>query len=124
MKPQVGEGSSDQGSGGGGKGHEKAPKKKGAKPPLGKDQCRRCGKTRHNARECPVPCKAPKAEAHLVAADDGEATLLMTMFCALHDVEPEAKEVAARTEEVPRQNIFLDEARARVHLETKGGTTE
>jgi 23S rRNA maturation mini-RNase III len=45
--PQCGEVSSAQGGGSGAKVRGKAPKKKGSKPPLGKDQCRRCGKTGH-----------------------------------------------------------------------------
>jgi hypothetical protein len=53
--PQGREGSSTHDGGGGGKAHGKAPKKKGSKPPLGKDQCRRCRKTGHWAKDCPVP---------------------------------------------------------------------
>jgi hypothetical protein len=55
--------------------------------------------------------------ANLAAADDGEATLLMATFCALHDVEPEA-------EETPREGVFLDESRAQVHLGAEGSTVE
>jgi hypothetical protein len=84
--PQGGEGSSTQGGDSG----SKAPNKKSSKSPLGKDQCRRCGKTRHWAKECPVPPKTPKAVANLTAADDNEATLLMATFYALHDLELEA----------------------------------
>ena len=37
-----------------------------------------------------------KDEAHLAQADDDDATLLMVMFCALHDIEAkEKKEVMA-----------------------------
>jgi hypothetical protein len=122
--PQGGEGSSSQGDGGGGKARGKAPKKNGSEPPLGKDQCRRCGKTGHWAKECPVPRKTPKAVANLAAADDGEATLLMATFCALHDVEPEAEEAAARTEETPGRGVFLDEPCAEVHLGAEGSTAE
>jgi hypothetical protein len=121
---QGGEGSSAKGGRSGAKVRGKAPKKKGSKPPLGRDQCRRCGKTGHWARECLVPRKAPKAVANLAAADDGEATLLMATFCALHDVEPEAEEASARTEETPREGVFLDEPRAQVHLGAEGSTVE
>jgi hypothetical protein len=66
--------------------------------------------------------------ANLAAADDGEAMLLMATFCALHDVEPEvepeAEEASARTEETPRKGVFLDEPRAQVHLGAEGSTVE
>jgi hypothetical protein len=55
--------------------------------------------------------------ANLAAADDGEATLLMATFCALHDVKPEG-------EETPREGVFLDEPRAQVHLGAEGSTVE
>jgi hypothetical protein len=66
----------------------------------------------------------PKAMVNLVVEDDGEATLLMATFYALHDVEPEAGELAARTKEAPGRGVFLDEPRTQVHLGTKGSTTE
>jgi hypothetical protein len=78
---QGGEGSSAQGCGDGGKAHGKAPKKKGSKPPLGKDQCRRCGKIGHWAKECPVPRKMPKAVANLATTDDAEAMLPRSVRC-------------------------------------------
>jgi hypothetical protein len=71
-----------------------------------------------------VPRKTPKAVANLAAADDGEATLLMATFCALHDVEPEAEEAAARTKETPGRGVYLDEPRAQVHLGAEGSTAE
>jgi transposase InsO family protein len=118
-------GSGSGGSGGGGRGHGKPPtKKKGSKPAIGKDQCRRCGKTGHWAKECPVPRKVSKEEVHLAAVDDDEATLLMATFCALHDVEPEAEQAAAGAEEVPGRDISLNEPRAQVHLGTEGGAAE
>jgi hypothetical protein len=113
-KPQGGEGSSAHGDGSGSsKGHGKVTKKKSSKSLLGRDQCWRCGKTGHWARECPVPRKAPKAEAHLTVTDDGEVTLLMATLCMLHDIEPVAEEAATRTE-VSGHSIFLDESCAQV----------
>ena len=54
--------------------------------------CRRCGKMGHWARECSNRKQEKKAEAHLAQADeDDEATLLMAMFCALHDVKAKEK---------------------------------
>ena len=50
---------------------------------------RRCGKMDHWARECPNRKQEKKAKAHLAQAD--EATLLMAMFYALHDVEAKEK---------------------------------
>ena len=69
----------------------------------------------HWARECPNHKQEKKAEAHLTQADDeDEATILMAMFCALHDVEAEEKEEAT-TVEGPRKalkTVNLDEPRA------------
>ena len=54
--------------------------------------CRRCGKTGHWAKECLNRKQEKKAEAHLARADeDDEATLLMVMFYALHDIEAKEK---------------------------------
>ena len=53
----------------------------------------RCGKTGHWAWECPNHKQEKKAKAHLAQADDeDEATILMAMFCALHDIKAEEKE--------------------------------
>ncbi|CAN6169870.1 unnamed protein product, partial [Urochloa humidicola] len=71
MRPQSGQSPGHRGSGnggsgggggcsGGGKSSGKAPKK-GAKPKIGRDQCRRCGKTGHWARECPIRKKPAKS---------------------------------------------------------------
>ena len=81
--------------------------------------CRRCEKTGHWARECPNRKQEKKAEAHLAQADDeDEATILMAMFYALHDVEAEEKEETT-TVEGPRMAlkvVNLDEPRIQVHL--------
>ena len=46
----------------------------------------------HWAWECPNRKQEKKAKAHLAQADDeDEATILMAMFCALHDVEAKEK---------------------------------
>ncbi|XP_066337354.1 uncharacterized protein [Miscanthus floridulus] len=61
---------------------------------------RRCGKIDHWARECPNHKQKKKAEAHLAQADDDDdATLLMVMFCALHDVEAKEKGEVMAVEE-------------------------
>jgi hypothetical protein len=57
---------------------------------------------------------------NLVAADDGEATLLMATFCALHDVELEAGELAARTEEAPGRGSSLMSHAHRCTSEQRG----
>ena len=44
-------------------------------------------------KECPNRKQEKKAETHLAQAnDDDEATILMVMFCALHDVEARRRE--------------------------------
>ena len=76
--------------GGDGKRRGKASSEKKQDDP---NTCRRCRKTGHWARECPNRKQEKKAEAHLAQADDeDEATILMTTFCALHNVEAEEKE--------------------------------
>ena len=88
--------------------------------------CRRCGKTGHWAKECPNRKQEKKAEAHLVQADDDEATILMAAFYALHDVEAEEREEAMMVEG-PRKalkTVNLDEPRAQVHLERMGADQE
>ena len=60
------------------------------------------------------------------ADDEDEATILMAMFCALHDVEAKEKE-EMRTVEAPEKAlkaINLDEPRAQVHLRRVGGDQE
>ena len=75
--------------GGDGKRRSKASSDK--KKKVDPNACRRCGKTGHWAKECPNR-KQEKAEAHLAQADeDDEATLLMAMFYALHDIEAKEK---------------------------------
>ena len=89
--------------------------------------CRRCGKTGHWAKECPNCKQEKKAEAHLVQADDDdEATILMAMFCALHDVEAEEKGEVTTVEGPGKalKAINLDEPRAQVHLGRVGGEQE
>ena len=81
----------------------------------------------HWAKKCPNRKQEKKAEAHLAQADDeDEATILMAMFYALHDVEAEEKEEAT-TVEGPRKAlkaVNLDEPRAQVHLGRVGGEQE
>ncbi|XP_066344397.1 uncharacterized protein [Miscanthus floridulus] len=81
--------------------------------------CRRCGKMGHWAWECPNHKQEKKAEAHLAKADDeDEATILMAMFYALHDVEAKEKEEAT-TVEGPRKalkTVNLNKPHAQVHL--------
>jgi hypothetical protein len=48
---------------------------------LAKDQCRRCRKTDHWARECPT--KPKNQAAHLAQAEDEEATLLMARVSSI-----------------------------------------
>ncbi|XP_066391954.1 uncharacterized protein [Miscanthus floridulus] len=75
--------------------------------------------TGHWARECPNRKQEKKAEAHLVQAnDDNEATILMAMFYALHDVEAEEKEEVAMVEGPGKalKAVNLDEPHAQVHL--------
>ena len=55
--------------------------------------------------------------------DGDEPTFLMTMFCALHDVDPEEVVVVAEQGKAP-QAIHLDESRAQVHLGRLGGGLE
>ena len=69
----------------------------------------------HWARECPNCKHEKKAEAHLVQADDeDEATILMVMFYALHDVEAEETEEATTWEGPGKalKTVNLDEPRA------------
>ena len=78
----------------------------------------------HWARKCPNRKQEKKAEAHLAQPD--EATLLMAMFCALHDVEAKENREGMAVEE-PRKAlkaIHLDELCAQVHLGHVGGGQE
>ena len=80
---------------------------------------RRCGKTGHWARECSNGKQEKKAEAHLAQDNnDDEATILMAMFYALHDVEAEEKEEVTMVEGHGKalKAVNLDEPRAQVHL--------
>ncbi|XP_066361448.1 uncharacterized protein [Miscanthus floridulus] len=77
--------------------------------------CRRYGKMGYWAQECPNRKHEKKAKAYLAQADDeDEATILMTMFCELHNVEDEEKEEATMVEG-PRKTlktVNLDKPRA------------
>ncbi|XP_066374703.1 uncharacterized protein [Miscanthus floridulus] len=75
---------------GDGKCYDKASSEK--KKKVDPNAYRRCGKTGHWTKECPNRRQGKKAKSHLVQADDDdEATLLMAMFYALHDVEAKEK---------------------------------
>ena len=76
---------------GDGKRRGKASSKR--KKQVNPNACRHYRKIGYWARECPNRKQEKKAEAHLTQADDeDEATILMAMFCALHDVEVEERE--------------------------------
>ena len=74
----------------------------------------------------PEPKEGEKVEAHLALVDDDEPTLLMTTFCALHDIEAEEKleEVVVAKHGEASQSIDLDEPHAQVHLGRVGGEVE
>ena len=100
--------------GGDGKRHGKASSEK--KKQVDPNACRGCGKMGHWVRECPNHKQEKKTKAHLaqVDDDDDEATILMTTFCALHDVEAKEKEEATMVKG-PRKvlkAVNLDEPRA------------
>ena len=81
----------------------------------------------HWARECLNRKQEKKAQAHLAQADDeDEATILMAIFCALHDIEAKETEEAT-TVDGPRKalkTVNLDEPRAQVHLGCVGADQE
>ena len=58
--------------------------------------------------------------------DDDEATILMAMFCALHDVEGKEKGEVTTVEGPGKalKAVNLDEPRAQVHLGRVGGEQE
>ena len=60
------------------------------------------------------------------ADDEDEATILMAMFCALHDVEAEEKEEVTTVEGPGKalKTVNLDEPRAQVHLGCVGTDQE
>ena len=110
--------------GGDGKRRGKASSEKKMDP----NACGRCRKTGHWANECPNRKQEKKAEAHLAQTDDDddEVTILMAMFCALHDVEAEEKEEATTVEGPGKalKAVNLDKPRAQVHLEHVGADQE
>ena len=111
--------------GGDGKCRGKASSKK--KKQVDPNACRRCGKTGHWTRECSNRKQEKKAEAYLTNADDeDEATILMTTFCALHDIEAEEKEEVTTVEGPGRalKAVNLDESCSQVHLGRVGGEQE
>ena len=112
--------SSSHGDDGKRRGKASSEKKKQVDP----NACRCCGKMGHWARECPNRKHEKKAQAHLAQVDDeDEATILMAMFCALHDVEAKEKG-EVMTAKGPRKAlkaVNLDEPRAQVHLRRVGG---
>ena len=106
--------------GGNGKHHGKTSSEKKQVDP---NACQRCGKMGHWARECLNRKQEKKAEAHLAQADDeDEATILMAMFYALHDVEAVEREEATMVEGLGKalKAVNLDEPRAQVHLKRVG----
>ncbi|XP_066392356.1 uncharacterized protein [Miscanthus floridulus] len=110
--------------GGDGKRRDKASSEKKKKKKVDPNACWCCGKTSHWAKECPNHKQENKAEAHLAWADkDDEATLLMAMFCALHDVEAKEKREVMAVEGHCKalKAINFDEPRAQVHLGRVGG---
>ena len=117
-----GEASSSHGGDGKHRGKASSEKKKQVDP----NAYRRCGKTGHWARECPNHKQEKKAEAHLVQADDDEATILMATFCALHDVEAEEREEATTVQGPGKalKTVNLDEPCAQVHLGRVGADQE
>ena len=89
--------------------------------------CRRCGKTGHWAKTCPNRKQEKKTGAHLTQADeDDDATLLMAMFCALHDIEAKEKGEVMTVEghDKALKAVNLNEPRAQVHLGRVGGEQE
>ncbi|XP_066395986.1 uncharacterized protein [Miscanthus floridulus] len=115
-----GEASSSRGGVGKRRGKASSEKKKKVDP----NGCRCCGKMGHWAKECPNCKKEKKAEAHLAHDDkDGEATLLMTMFCALHDIEAKenGKVMAMEGHNKALKVVNLDKPHAQVHLGHVGG---
>ncbi|XP_066341374.1 uncharacterized protein [Miscanthus floridulus] len=89
--------------------------------------CRRFGKTGHWAKEFPNCKQEKKAEAYLAQADeDDEATFLMAMFYALHNVEAKEKGEVMAVEGHGKalKVVNLDEPCAQVHLERVGGKQE
>ena len=104
--------------GGDGKRRGKASSKK-KKKKVDPNACRRCGKTDHWAKKSPNRKQEKKVEAHLAQADeDHEATLLMMMFYALHNVEAKEKGEVMAVEGHGKalKPVNLDEPRAQVHL--------
>ena len=111
--------------GGDGKRHGKASSEK--KKKVDPNACRRYGKTGHWAKVCPNHRQENKAEAYLAQADDDdEATLLMAMLYALHDVEAKEKGEAKVVEGPGKalKAVNLDEPCAQVHLRRVGGEQE
>ena len=81
----------------------------------------------HWAKECPNRKHEKKVEAHLAQADDDdEATLLMTTFCALHDIEAKEKGevMVVKGPGKALKAVYLDEPCAQVHLGRVGGEQE
>ena len=99
--------------GGNGKRRDKASSE--MKKKVDPNACRHYGTTGHWAKECPNHKQEMKTEAHLAQADDDdEATLLMTTFCALHDIEAKEKGEVMAVEGHGKalKAVNLDEPRA------------
>ena len=114
-------GAASSSRGGDGKRHCKAYSEKKQVDP---NACRRCGKMGQWARKCPNRKQEKKAEAHLAQAnDDDEATILMTKFCALHDIKAEEKGEVTAVEGPGKalKAVDLDEPCAQVLLGYVGG---
>ena len=73
----------------------------------------------HWARECLNHRQEKKVEAHLAQAnDEDKATILMAIFCALHDVVTEEKGevIAVEGPEKALKIVDLDEPRVQILL--------
>ena len=109
--------------GGDGKRRGKASSEK-KKKKVDPNACRRCGKTGHWAKTCPNRKQEKKTGAHLTQADeDDDATLLMAMFCALHDIEAKEKGEVMTVEghDKALKAVNLDVPRTQANLGCVGG---
>ncbi|XP_066361107.1 uncharacterized protein [Miscanthus floridulus] len=112
--------------GGDGKHHGKASSEK-KKKKVDPNAYWCCGKMGHWAKECPNRKQEKKAEAHLAYAnEDDEASPLMVMFYALHDVKDKEKGEVMVVEghDKALKTVNLDKPRVQVHLGRVGSEQE